>query len=384
LQEKLKQTMNAVRQFSSFEELPPGAKTSFELAGKQSFFSSLPWFRTFVGHALDEGDHLRIYCAPDSPAETGRDSTLLATVHRAVDSGVLKPRKLSSLSNYYTSLFNLVGNDAGSREGAMELTKAIANDSPAWDEVELKPLDLDSPAFLGLKEGLQSAGFVVQTYFCFGNWYLKVNGRTYAEYLEHLPSVLKNTLRRKKKKLEKTGRARIEIFTGGENLGSAIDAYNKVYSASWKQPEPYPRFVPELISTCARLGALRLGILYFDGEPIAAQFWIVQNGAALIYKLAYDDKFTEWSAGTILTAALMEHAIDVDKVGEIDYLTGDDAYKRDYMSDRRERWGILAMNPRTVRGAAAIARHIGGRAVKRAVQSLAKKFFKEQKTEQAA
>lgn len=376
--------MNAVRQFSSFEELPPDVQSLFEQAGKQSFFSSLPWFRTFVGHALDKRDHLRIYCAPDSPAETSESSVVLTTVHRAVDTGVFKPRKLSSLSNYYTSLFNLVGNGAGTREGAVKLARAIANDSPTWDEVELKPLDLDSPAFIALKEGLQSAGFVVQTYFCFGNWYLKVHGRTYAEYLEHLPSVLKNTLRRKKKKLEKSGRARIEIVTGGENLRSAIVAYDKVYSASWKQPEPYPHFVPELISTCARLGALRLGILYFDGEPIAAQFWIVQNGAALIYKLAYDNKFTEWSAGTILTAALMEHVIDLDKVGEIDYLTGDDAYKRDYMSDRRERWGILAMNPRTVRGAAAIARHVGGRAVKRAVQSLAKKLFKEQKTGQAA
>jgi len=375
--------MNVVRQFSSFEELPPDAQMSFEEAGKRSFFSSLPWFRTFVGHALDKGDHLRIYCSRHSFAPTDGFSTVLATVQRSADSGVLKPRKLSSLSNYYTSLFEPVGNGAASREGALALAEAIANDSPSWDEVELKPLDVDSPAFIALKEGLQSAGFVVQTYFCFGNWYLKMNGRTYAEYLEQLPSVLKNTLRRKKKKLEKTGRAKITIVTGEEDLESAIVAYNSVYSGSWKQPEPYPHFVPELISTCATLGALRLGLLYFDGEPIAAQFWIVQNSAALIYKLAYDEKFTEWSAGTILTAALMEHSIDVDKVSEIDYLTGDDAYKRDYMSDRRERWGILAMNPRTVRGAAAIARHIGGRAVKRTVQSLVKMFFKEHKTQQA-
>ena len=69
----------------------------------------------------------------------------------------------------------------------------------------------------------------------------------------------------------------------------------------------------------------------------------------------------------------MEHVLDVDKVREVDYLTGDDKYKQDWMSHRRERWGILAMNPRTVRGALAILRHIGGRAVKRAVQSAIKR-----------
>jgi len=115
--------------------------------------------------------------------------------------------------------------------------------------------------------------------------------------------------------------------------------------------------------------------VHIDGEPAAAQIWIVQNGVALIYKLAYDERFTDLSVGTVLTATLMRHVIDVDKVQEVDYLTGDDAYKRDWMSGRRERGGILAMNPRTVRGAAAIARHVGGRAVKRAIQSLGKRIF---------
>ena len=368
--------MTEVRHFSNFDELPPEIRSLFEKAGVQCFFSTLPWFQVFVNHALDAGDVVRIYCSRAASDSDDAAQAALATVHRAAHSSVFKPRKLSSLSNYYSSLFSAVWNGASSREAAHALARAIASDSPPWDEIELKPLDVDSSAFLALEEGLQSAGFVVQTYFCFGNWYLDVNGRSYAQYKEDLPSVLRNTLKRKEKKLEKSGRAKIDIVTGGEELQSAIAAYNQVYSASWKKPEPYPSFVPELIQTCARLGALRLGVVHIDGEPAAAQFWIVQNGVALIYKLAYDERFTDLSVGTILTATLMQHAIDVDKVREVDYLTGDDAYKRDWMSGRRERGGILAMNPRTVRGAAAIARHVGGRAVKRAIQSLGKRLFK--------
>jgi hypothetical protein len=364
--------------FSSFEELPEGARVLFEAAGEDCFFSSLPWFKTFASHALDSGDRIRIYSV-NSMSGDQKHQSFLAALHRAADSGFWKSRKLSSLSSYYSSLFSPVWDGLGTRQAAEDLATTIAKDSPTWDEIELKPLDFDSAAFAALVQGIKSAGFVVQTYFCFGNWYLKVNGRSYAQYVDSLPSVLKNTLNRKKKKLEKSGRAKIEIVTGGNGLEAAIEAYNKIYLASWKQPEPYPHFVPELIRTCAALGALRLGLIFVDGEPAAAQFWIVRNGKALIYKLAYDERFADLSVGTVLTATLMQSAIDADKVQEIDYLTGDDSYKKDWMSHRRERWGILAMNPRTVRGALAIARHVGGRAVKRSLQSLVGSTTKPQK-----
>jgi hypothetical protein len=61
---------------------------------------------------------------------------------------------------------------------------------------------------------------------------------------------------------------------------------------------------------------------------------------------------------------MLEHAIDIDGVEEVDYLSGDDSYKSDWMSDRRERWGIIAFNPRTVWGNAGILRHIGGKSLK--------------------
>jgi len=61
----------------------------------------------------------------------------------------------------------------------------------------------------------------------------------------------------------------------------------------------------------------------------------------------------------------MQHALDIDRVHEVDYLTGDDAYKKDWMSARRERWGMVAFNPRTPRGLLEAAWHFGTRATKR-------------------
>jgi hypothetical protein len=37
----------------------------------------------------------------------------------------------------------------------------------------------------------------------------------------------------------------------------------------------------------------------------------------------------------------MQYVIDIDKVEEIDFLTGNEVYKQDWMSVRRQRWRLL-------------------------------------------
>jgi len=127
-----------------------------------------------------------------------------------------------------------------------------------------------------------------------------------------------------------------------------------VYSASWKIPEPYPEFIPALIRHLAESGALRMGIAWLGGRPIAAQLWILTGNKASIYKVAYHEAYAAYSPGTVLTAHMLQHVIDHDKVVEVDFLIGDDEYKKMWMSDRRERWGIVAYNPRRLLGFAMI------------------------------
>jgi hypothetical protein len=370
---RVAQARPQVHLYSRLEELPDNFQNLLEESGRENFFLTRQWFHNFVQTAMAPEDRVRIYAATDAQAEPAGMLLMRSSCHSKNSSTL---RKLESLSNYYSCFYapHMASSRTDFRDGLRALVKEIGQEKPRWDAVEVKPLDVESREFSELADSFKAAGFLVQTYFSFGNWYLPVNGRTFAQYAESLPSVLRNTLSRKRKKLEKTGRAKIEIVTAGPGLDAAIDAYMKVYLSSWKQPEPYPQFVPGLIRTCSEMGTLRLGIIYVDGEPAAAQLWIVHQGNALIYKLAYDERFADLSVGTILSATLFEHALDVDKVAEVDYLSGDDAYKKDWMSQRRERWGILALNPRTPRGVLAIARHVGGRAVKRAAVTLAKPF----------
>ena len=41
-----------------------------------------------------------------------------------------------------------------------------------------------------------------------------------------------------------------------------------------------------------------MGILRLDGKPVAAQFWMVKNNKASIFKLAYVQGFERFSPGS--------------------------------------------------------------------------------------
>jgi len=93
-----------------------------------------------------------------------------------------------------------------------------------------------------------------------------------------------------------------------------------------------------LVKVFSEAGWSRLAILYVQGRPIAAQLWFVHQRKASIFRLAYDEAWKQYSPGSILTSFLMKYVIDTDKVEEIDFLSGNDSYKQDWMSERRERY----------------------------------------------
>src|SRR5262249_11000227 len=250
------------------------------------------------------------------------------------------------------------------------LVNALWEDRGLWDVINLRPLDNTSVVYEALVRAFRTEGMPVQTYFCFGNWYLDVAGRSYEEYFESRPSILRKKVPYKYRKLQRTYRVRLEICTGEDGLEQALDDYEKIYNASWREGESHPEFIRGLVRTAAVNGWLRLGLLYLDDRAVAAQLWIVHAGIASMYKICYDEAFAQLSPGTLLMDHVMPHVIDVDKVHEVDFLSGDDAYKQNWMTHRRERWGILAFNPRRTKGLIQAVRHIGGRSLKHAYMNV--------------
>jgi hypothetical protein len=272
-------------------------------------------------------------------------------------------RRVEALGNFYTSLYSPILNDEATAIDLAALLQAASRDHGSAHEMRFAPMDPAAPAYAATLAALRSIGWVPFRYFCFGNWHLAVDS-DWKTYLEHRSGELRSTLKRKGKKFAAAG-GTLEIITDPAHAEAAIADFNHVYARSWKKPEPYPDFIPGLIRWLARQGWLRMGIAKLDGQPIAAQLWIASHGRTNIFKLAYDEEHAIHASGTLLSALLMEQAIDEDKVEAVDYLIGDDPYKQSWMTQRRERWGIVAYNPSTAIALPLLAKEISGRLVRR-------------------
>jgi hypothetical protein len=313
----------------------------------------LDWFRLTANHALGPGQHARFICA-NAPGE----QSIAAILPVMEEPGL---HRISGLSTFYTSLFSPICKGRCETRALTPIFVELLH--AGWQELRLTPLPHENATFETTLSSLRAAGWRAYTFFCFGNWYQPSAGLSFERYFNDRSSQVRNTYLRRSKKFLAEGRGRLDLVKC-DAVEPAIQIWQDIYAASWKVPEPFPDFMPELIRLCARKNWLRMGIAYFDDRPIAAQIWIVHQGRAAIYKLAYDEKHARHSAGTLLTVFLMQHVLDIDKVAEVDYLIGDDPYKQDWVSHRRERWGIVAYNPRTLRGVAGWFREATGRLLK--------------------
>jgi CelD/BcsL family acetyltransferase involved in cellulose biosynthesis len=336
-----------IQRYASMSQLPSGCEALFDAGTRDSFDLSADWFRLLEAKAALPAWLTRIYVMRRNGEVRG---VLPLFFKRTMMGG----RQISGLTNYYTSLYRPLLLPSVTTDELACYFRMILKDT-CIDVLRFDAMDPAHPAFNLLESAIRQAGFKPYRFICFGNWYLPVEGRSFQLYLQGLKSQLRNTIKRREKFFFAAERGRLDIVLGGDGLEEAIAAWGEIYAASWKKAEPHPEFVPGLIRMCSARGWLRLGLAYYDGKPVAGQIWIVSHGHAAIYKLAYDANFAHLSVGTVLTAHLMRHVLNIDKVREVDYLIGDDAYKKDWMSSRRERWGIVAYNPHTLGGLVGVA-----------------------------
>lgn len=330
-----------------------------EPAPSQSFFGTLPWFEILCANGLDRAVNPYMLLV-----KKGDKAIMLLPVIGRVG--------LTALSNFYSSLFEPVWSpECDFLECLRACREYLQQNIKRWPFVDFQPLEEGGAFALAIARVFEEGGYWTDEYFCFGNWYLEVAGRSYPEYFVGLPSNLRHNITRGQARLSRHGSWQVRIIVGlGPDLDWALRSYTAVYQSSWKQPEPFPDFIDNFCRMGAGQGWLRLGVLTLDEKPIAAQIWMTKDGTASIYKLAYDNDFSRFSPGSVLTSKMMEYAIDSDGVQLVDYLTGDDPYKKDWMSHRRERIGVVAFNPGTARGLIMGTRHFSGRWIKRQLERL--------------
>lgn len=350
-----------VRTFDNLSDVAAQSHSFCREDGHRGLFTTVAWFQNLAVRGLEPNfDRLWVVV---THVRNGTSVCLPLLKKSSATAAVFGP-VVTSLSNYYSSLYGPIGEDHHLSVPALRAAIAhLRRHHRPCTVIDLQPLDTDGCFYTMMQAALQAEGYWIDRYFCFGNWHLKVDDRSYASYEPSIPSRLRNTIKRGRKKLDAAGAWTLEVHTTiGPGLDQAIADFGAIYAQSWKVPEPFPGFVPGLCRMAAEHGWLRLGVLRFEGRPIAAQIWLLKDRHALIYKLAYDEEYKRFSAGSVLSAEMMRQAIDDEGVVDVDYLTGDDGYKVDWMSHRRERQGLVAFDPRSWQGLVSAAKHYAGRA----------------------
>lgn len=346
---------------ASFDALPDSARQLCASMARDRWFDSLDWYRCLWSAAIQGSARLRIYVV-----STDAGDALACLFCCTVDE---RKRELAGLSNYYTMEFAPVvksGIDAGGAVAA--LAAHLGDERPRWHTIRFDYLKDANPATALLINALARTGFAVDRHHQYENWYLDCQDTSFDGYYATRPSRLRNTVERKGRKLCKSHQVAFTLFRSpSDDIERGVRDYTAVYNSSWKKPEPYPAFMPELARRLALHDGLRLGVLYVDGLPAAAQFWITTPAEACIYKLAYDEKYADLSVGAVLSREMFRQALDVDRVGRIDYGVGSEAYKREWMSEKRDISGIRAHSRRTVTGVA--------RAIEAQLRATARRIF---------
>lgn len=314
--------MVKVELFSDLDAVAQDADGGLDRAAQPCLHARLSWFRLLAEHCPPAGQ-----LAALRAAEADERAWLFLANGGAEAAG-------------YTSWYSLRSGLIGAQALAPALALALRRKGLV--RVEMAPIADAVP----LVEGFRAAGWWVNAAPSTGNWVAHTAGLSFDRYWAARPGKLRNTAQRKAKA------AGLEVVVHDHFDAAAWEDYEAVYRASWKPEEGSSAFLRALAEQEGAAGTLRLGTARKDGRPVAAQLWLIEGGVATIHKLAYAEDAKALSPGTVLSMAMFRRAIDEDRVREIDYGTGDDAYKRDWMDERRQLWRLTAYNPRTVRGLA--------------------------------
>jgi Acetyltransferase (GNAT) domain len=244
-------------------------------------------------------------------------------------------RRIGALANWYNFRVSpLMTKEADARALYTAMALDLVGEAP---RITLAPLPNDDGEAELLEHCFRKAGWTVFREPCDRNHILRIGGRTFAAYMASRPGTLRTTLKRK------SGKVAVTIETAF-NSDSWSD-YEAIYAKSWKPDEGSPAFLRRFAEEEGAAGRLRLGIARADGEPVAAQFWTVEADTAFMHKLAHTEASNPLSPGTTLSAMLFERVIEQDRVALIDFGTGDDDYKRDWMDEVRPRYRLDMFRP---------------------------------------
>jgi CelD/BcsL family acetyltransferase involved in cellulose biosynthesis len=242
----------------------------------------------------------------------GRLSAVLPLVEgRGLCAG-LPVRTLRSPTNAHSCRFDLVAEDAPVA-GAAFLQYLQAD--PDWDLLHLDDVPHGGHAW-SLQRAAEDAGLPVGSEPTQQSPYLLLP-RSVAELQAGWSKNLRSGVRRRMKRLEEHGPVEVEQVRGGPQLAERLAEGFELERSGWKGHQGTailqdPRtlgFYTQLALDAAQGGYLSLYFLRSHGRAIAFDFALGYGRRYLSLKPAYDERFSVFSPGQLLTAATLESLV---------------------------------------------------------------------------
>jgi len=295
-------------------------------AAQPCLFDRLDWFALLHGHCFAD----QPFRAVQASSEAGEAWLFLA------EAGA---RRLTGIANYYSFSWSPIFLGEPDPAEQLRLLTAIARHL-ARREAQLDVFPV-AQASAPLLTAFRQAGWLAVQRAMGARYVLPVGGRNFGAYWADRPGRLRNQVRRK-------ARGSDLSLSIADHFTEALWAdYVDVHARSWKGPEPGLSFLKALTEREGAAGTLRLGFARLpNGHAIATQIWTVEQGKALIHKLCHDRAHDAASPGTLLSHHMFARAIDDDQVTMIDYGTGNNGYKVEWMEARETLYRIDCFNPR--------------------------------------
>ncbi len=344
--------MNQLTRCQTIGDMPLVAQALLDGPGSEQLFTSRLWFETFVSTGLAKGAEPFFLVLGNDPSP----QAILACEQHADGA-----TSITALTSFYSCDFKpIIAADADPAVTAHSLGKAVTEAFRDEAVIGFDTLDSTQPETAQFIAGLARPGRALLRYRHFGHWWEDVTGKSFSAYMAERSGALREVVRRKGAKLAREGATLTMVGPGAsaEEVERGIADYETVYAASWKELEVFPEFQPTLMRNLAAAGWLRLAFCHVDGNPVAAQLWVLVNGTATVLKLAHDQAFDRLSPGSVLTHFAIGRLMERETVRKLDFGRGDDPYKSGWTTNRSQHIGVLSVS--VARRPGIIVRHALG------------------------
>jgi len=156
-------------------------------------------------------------------------------------------------------------------------------------------------------------------------------------YLAARPGAVRSTVTRSRKRFERDG---VQVRTvGPDGVGAALDALAELHDERWSTGSTFlrawTRFRAAALDGARRGEVVLHELVDADGQVVASELDLIVGDRVGFYQAGRRTE-REWrGCGSVVRAAAVRHAAD-SGASEYDLLRGDESYKQDWATGRRE------------------------------------------------